>query len=77
MEIITEENRTKMNKIVIIKDDDRLWNCIIKVKNAEYSSLYKKLLTNKKDIITLSDTISKEYKSVYSILSVAGISSFG
>ena len=33
----------------------------------------KKLLSNKKDIIALSDTISKEYKSVYSILSVAGI----
>lgn len=41
------ERLIKLNKIVIIKDDDRLWNCIIKVKNAEYSSLYKKLLTNK------------------------------
>jgi len=41
------ERLIKLNKIVIIKNDNKLWNCIIKVANVEYNSLYKKLLINK------------------------------
>lgn len=41
------ERLIKLNKIVIIKNDNKLWNYIIKIANAEYSSLYKKLLINK------------------------------
>jgi len=33
----------------------------------------RKLMSSKNDIISISDTISNEYKSVYSILNVAGI----
>ena len=41
------ERLIKSKKIIIIKNDDKLINSIIKVHNVHYSSLYKKLLINK------------------------------
>lgn len=47
------ERLIKSNKIIITENDERLWNSTIKIKNIEYTSLFKKTLKNPKYLETV------------------------